>query len=149
MLGPEAEPALLALHPPAELPILPACSPAALDELKAEDIAKAVKQFPPGSGAGPSGLMPAHIPQGSASEKKLLHEALAAFCTQFVRGEFRAEQRDLFCRARRIPISKKPLGIRPIAVGETLRRLAAKCLVEKYQAAAVEYLGPLKRSSTM
>ena len=60
-----------------------------------------------------------------------------------MRGELSAEQRDLFCGARLIPVSKKPSGIRPVAVGETLRLLAAKCLVEKYQA-AVEYLEPLQ-----
>jgi hypothetical protein len=88
--------------------------------------------------------MAAHIPQGADSETKALHEALAAFCTQFVRGELPELQRDLFCGARLIPIAKKPSGIRPIAVGETLRRLAAKCLVEKHQAAVIEYLEPLQ-----
>ena len=116
----------------------------ALEELCADDIASGLKKFPPGSGAGPSGLMAAHVPLGNDSETRSLHEALAAFCTQFVRGELPPEQRDLFCGARLIPIAKKPSGVRPIAVGETLRRLAAKCLVEKYQSTVLEYLTPLQ-----
>jgi hypothetical protein len=35
---------------------------------------------------------------------------------------------------------KKPTGIRPITVGEVLRRLASKCLVQQFQEEAVEHL---------
>ena len=76
-------------------------------------------------------MMAAHIPKTSESETRLLHEALAQFCSELIRGQQPAEHRDLFCGARLIALPKKTAGIRPIAIGETLRRLAAKCLVEK------------------
>ena len=117
-----------------------ACSP----EIEAEEIVKALKSFPPGSGAGPSGLMAAHIPLGPDSETRHLHEALAAFCSEFVRNKLPSDQRDLFCGARLIPLARKPSGVRPLAVGGTLRRLAAKCLVGRYPALAVETLTPLQ-----
>jgi hypothetical protein len=88
--------------------------------------------------------MAAHIPQGADSETKHLHEVLAIFCTNFIRGTLPHDHRDLFCGARLIPLAKKPSGVRPIAVGETLRRLSAKCLVGRYQPAAVETLFPIQ-----
>ena len=143
-LGPEADDGLRKLHPAADPPVLPEAPAPDIEDFEAADIARALKSFPPGSGAGPSGLMAAHLPHDSGAETADLHVALAALCSEFARGKLPADQRDLFCGARLIALSKKPAGVRPIAIGETLRRLAAKCLVARYQAAAVEYLAPLQ-----
>jgi hypothetical protein len=59
-------------------------------------------------------------------------------------GKPPAELRDIFCAARLIALPNKPNGVRTIAVGETFRRIAAKCLVQKYQAQAMEGLTPLQ-----
>ena len=50
----------------------------------------------------------------------------------------------LFFGAHLLSFIKKPSGVRPIAVRETLRRAAAKCLVGRYQHAAVKTLIPLQ-----
>ena len=88
--------------------------------------------------------MSAQLPRGTDPETLDLHNALALFCAEFDRGKPPGDQRDLFCGARPIALAEGPAGVRPIAVGETLRRLAAKCLVEKYQAAVDERLTPLQ-----
>ena len=47
--------------------------------------------------------------------------------------------------ASRLVAVKKPLGgVRPISVGETLRRLATKCLHSTALASVSEYLLPLQ-----
>ena len=87
--------------------------------------------------------MVVRIPHGSDSEKKGLHDVFVTFCIAFVHGKLPHDQRHLFSGAKRIPLAKKPSGVRPIAVEETLCCLAAKCLVGRYQASAVETLKPL------
>ena len=46
--------------------------------------------------------------------------------------------------ARLVAIDKATGGVRPIAVGETLRRLEAKLLHKENVASATEYFGNLK-----
>ena len=59
-------------------------------------------------------------------------------------GRLPLETREWLCGARIIGIPKKPAGLRPIAVGEVLRRMAAKCLVGQFQAEVVSRLLPLQ-----
>jgi hypothetical protein len=87
--------------------------------------------------------MVAHIPLGSGADEVLL-ESLTKLGTSLASGKLPDDVRDLFCAARLIALPKKPTGVRPIAVGETFRRLAAKCLVDKYQVDAVASLAPLQ-----
>ena len=54
------------------------------------------------------------------------------------------EFRDLFCAARFIALPKKPHRVRPIAIGETLRRLAAKVLISKFQGECTADLASLQ-----
>ena len=56
--------ALKALHTLASDPIVSEVSTPPFDDLEPADIAKALKSFPPGHGAGPSGLMAAHLRKG-------------------------------------------------------------------------------------
>ena len=72
----------------------------------------------------------------------MLATALATFTSDFANGRLPVETRDWFCGARILGIPKKPQGVRPIAVGEVLRRLAAKCLVQQCQEEVVETLLP-------
>ena len=46
------------------------------------------------------------------------------------------------CACRLVATPKVNGKVRPTAVGETLRRLSAKCLLAKYQGLVAEYLAP-------
>ena len=75
----------------------------------------------------------------SSAESRHLHDALAVFCTEFVRGDLPFEQPDLFCGARLIHLAQKPSGTGPFAVKLFAGwQLAAKYLVEKYQGTNLE-----------
>ena len=142
--NPEA--ALRALHPARQRPLqlcesLPDCGL----EVQPGLIRKLLRSFPPDSSGGPSQLKPVHLVEalkGDAGEALL--EALSTFCEDFATGKLPPESREWFCGARLIGIPKKPTGIRPIAIGETLRRLTAKALVEQFQGAVSDTLIPLQ-----
>ena len=95
-----------------------------------DEICAALKTFPPGSSGGPLLLMPAHIPRSSHPDARVC--------------KLPSETRELLCSARLFPLSKPAGGVRPIAVGEVLRRLAAKVLTARYQANVVARLAPLQ-----
>ena len=57
-------------------------------------------------------------------------------------GSSPEEARPWLCGARLIGLEKEPTGVRPIAVGEVLRRLAGKCLVARCQDEVVDRLLP-------
>ena len=143
-LGREAEADLRKLHPSSDLPTIPSTLPPDMADFEPGDIRKALRSFPPGSGAGPSGLMAAHLPLGPSGDEVRLLEVVSTLCSAIALGKLPAELRDVFCAARLIALPKKPSGVRPIAVGETFRRIAAKCLVQKYQSQAMEGLTPLQ-----
>ena len=91
----------------------------------------AITSFPPGSAGGPSGLRPIHLSEccrklGSGSP---LVQALGAFAEVAVTSAFPAGVREVLCASSLIPLRKKDGGVRPIAVGDTLRRLVGKCLL--------------------
>jgi hypothetical protein len=137
--------ALQELHPQRSMPVVPVASGQTMSiEVECAAVIKACKAFPPGSTGGPSGLRPVHLSEmlKTDGDDANLGQALAEFCSDFLNGTLPAEARPWFCGARIIGIPKKPVGIRPIAVGEVLRRLAAKCLVQQFQAEVVEHLLP-------
>lgn len=91
---------------------------------------KAIKTFPRGSGAGPDGLRPGHLESllkknaGGAGVR--LASTLTEFVNMTLQGEIPAFARKVFYGASLCALFKKHGGIRPIAVGNTLRRLATK-----------------------
>ena len=94
----------------------------------AEDVLKTLKTFPAGWSGGPDGMTPQHLLDmiAGASEEKLL-EALTAFTNVLLSGKLYTTIREIIFGGRLIALQKKDGGIRPIAVGYTLRRLGAKC----------------------
>jgi len=128
---------LLELHPQAEGPNLepplpedrPEVSPSwASDHLLAME--SVVRSFPPGTAAGPSGLWPPHLlgclKSADSAAKAGLLEALLTLVTATDSGRLHPRAAPYLCAARLIPLRKKDGGLRPIAVGDTLRRLVAK-----------------------
>ena len=96
-----------------------------------EDVRRAIMSFPNGSAGGPDGLRPQHLKDliGPAAivGGPLLLSALTSLVNLMLRGETPVPIRPFLFGAKLVALRKKQGGIRPIAVGCTLRRLAAKC----------------------
>ena len=126
--------ALRSKHPtvPADLNLPDPLEPTQLPPASATEaeVMRALMSFPPSTSAGMDGIRAKHIvnlvsKSASAAGDQLRHE-LTAFVNYILRGELPAFILPLFYGARLIALDKKDGGIRPIAVGKTLRRLATK-----------------------
>ena len=95
-----------------------------------DDVRKALSSFGPGSAGGPDGLRPGHLKALTSRKTAEAGMRLLASLTEFVnlvlRGEVPEFARKVFYGASLCALGKKDGGVRPIAVGCTLRRLAAK-----------------------
>jgi len=96
-----------------------------------------VRSFSPGSAAGPSGLRSQHLlyclnSADSAAREGLL-EALLTLVTATSTERAHLLAALYLCAARLILLSTKDGGLRPIAVGDTLRRLVANWLLPSAQ----------------
>jgi len=144
------------LHPQASGPGLAAPLPEdrpyvtpslATDQLLAMEAA--VRSFPPGSAAGPSVLRPQHLldclnSADSAARTGLL-EALLTLVTTVSTVRLHPRAAPYLLRCLHHPAEEEGLGVRPIAVGDTLRRLTAKWLLATSQGrSATAALAPLK-----
>jgi len=93
------------------------------------EVRQAVLSFPAGSSGGPDGLRPQHL-----KELVLCRESgsdflgdLTAFVNMVLAGSCPKEIAPYFFGGRLLALSKKSGGLRPIAIGLTLRRLVSKC----------------------
>ena len=144
---PEVIAALQQLHPPGPPVVPPAASPeVAPAAFTSAQLIKALKSFPRFSAPGPSGLRPAHLLEaitcGSAACEQAATDILLDFCQFAANGSLPAPIATLLCASRLLPFSKKAGGIRPIAVGEVLRRLIGKLLLMNHQPEVVDHLKP-------
>ena len=106
--------------------------------------------FPPGSAGGPSGLRPQHL-QDVLRHDVGMGSSLLAGLDSFVRfcldGKLPKAAAPFLCGAQIVPL-RKPTGkmdIRPVAVGETLRRIVAKFAMSSILVKrAIEELRPLQ-----
>ena len=115
-------------------------------EIVESDVVRAIRSFPPGSAGGPDKLRPQHLkdllqPLGDNLENPLL-SALVDFCYLVLRGDTPMEVRPFFFGASLVALKKKSGGIRPIAVGCTLRRLVAKVASNLVVADMAQLLAP-------
>ena len=98
--------------------------------VSASEVMAAIQSFPNGSAGGPDKLRPQHLKdlvQGEeVPEESPFLCALADFCTLLLQGNAPVEVRPFLFGASLVALRKKSGGVRPIAVGCTLRRLAAK-----------------------
>ena len=86
--------------------------------------------FPNGSAGGPCGLRPQHLkdligPSANIGGQLLL-TALTSFTNLVLNGHTPASIHPSFFGASLLALEKRGGGVRPIAVGSTLRRLVAK-----------------------
>ena len=100
--------------------------------ITSEEIVKAICSFGPCSAAGPDHLKPQYlkeltIRQTGEAETRLIN-ALTAFTNLLIAGNVPTAVQPRLYGANLVALRKPDGGIRPIAVGNTVRRLAAKAI---------------------
>ena len=118
-------------HPPATIdvstmPVPQSDSGLSVTEI---DVRKAIMSFPAGSSAGPDGLRPQHFKDLVNCQERGsdLLTTLTGFVNMVLAGHCPREVAPILFGGRLIALEKKSGGIRPIAIGLTLRRLVSKC----------------------
>src|SRR6266516_129866 len=107
------------------------------------EVKKAIRSFVPGSAGGRDGLRPQHLKDMTEDRMgSALAEALADFTNLVLSGGVPIAVRQIFFGATLFPFIKKDGGIRPIAVGLTLRRLVAKIASFRALSSCAAVLGP-------
>ena len=95
-----------------------------------EDVRKAIMSFRAGASGGPDGLRPGHlrslVAHGSAEVGSRLLSTLTDLVNVMLRGEVPQFAVPILYGENECDIRKKDGGIRPIAVGSSLRRLSVK-----------------------
>lgn len=125
--------ALLAKHPPSDVNLRLPDPPQPDDPTlttTTEAIFAAIMSFPNGSAGGLDGLAPQHLKDllycGCGDTKELVLKSLTALINIMLAGKVPEAITDILYGANLCALQKKDGGIRPIAVGTTFRRLAAK-----------------------
>ena len=147
--GIEVTRALQAKHPPAPdditLPADPDADTAPFQATK-EQVVEALNTFPASSGSGPDGIRPGHLTsltcKGSGAAGERLKASLTNVCNLVISGRVPEPIKPLFFGASLCALAKKDGGIRPIAIGNSLRRLATKVLLSPLMAELRERLQP-------
>ena len=97
-----------------------------------EDIFQAIRPFPSGSSGGPDGLRPQHLRDltSAIAERggKELIQTLTSFTNHILNGNVPLSVQPVFFGATLIALRKREGGFFPIAVGQTLRHMVAKCV---------------------
>ena len=108
-----------------------------------EEVLAALKTFPPGTAGGRDGLTALHIKHAlSVGGSDLLLDNLLGVVNRALAGDMPASLRPYWASAPITPLLKPNGGIRPIAVGLTLRRLVSKVALAAVLPAVSEYLQP-------
>jgi hypothetical protein len=112
-------------------------------EMDAGEIVEQLRKFPRGTAAGPSGLAVQHLLDAlHQAHGESLPGSLAALVNILARGDAPRAVAKHLAGAKLVALPKQPSGLRPVAVGETLRRLVARCLCAKVRSRAAEKLAP-------
>jgi hypothetical protein len=127
--------AMLKLHPQRDAPNVfwtdqqIADSITTIPSVTDKQIKTVLSSFPPSSAAGPSGLSPGLLAAMCRVRSSTIAVKLAAVVTHVMHGLVPLEARKVIYGAKLFALVKKNGGLRPVACGETLRRIAAKLLL--------------------
>ena len=101
-------------------------------QVHADTVLSCVNSFPIASAPGRSCLRPEHLKEAlkcpAISNGQELLDKLTKLINLLISGKPPVSFAEYFCGARLVALEKEKGGVRPIAVGEILRRLAAKCV---------------------
>jgi len=121
-------------------PALSVSSPTVTDTV----IKTAIHSFGSGSAGGRDGLRPQHLKEMIEGRGGSLCHTLADFSNLVLTGDIPRLVRPAFFGATLLPFTKKGGGLRPIAVGLTLRRLVAKAAAAVATPACSRLLAPFQ-----
>ena len=135
---------LRALHP---LASAPNCGPLSALPMAAyfseEDVKRCLQSFPRDTAAGPSALRAQHLQDAlSPAHSSAFLEQLTSVVQLLSRGEAPDLVAPHLAGASLAAVPKPKGGIRPIAVGEILRRLRGKCLCAAVKEQAEKFFAP-------
>ena len=108
-------------------------------------VERSIQSFHRLSGGGPSGLRPIHLKNCLTTvHRDEVLERCTALVNLLAKGEAPNSLAPFLAGATLMALPKKDDGIRPVAVGEVLRRLTAKCLCSAYKEQASAFFFPLQ-----
>lgn len=141
---PEIVAALRLLHPTSPAPSVPPLHELPMAPvLDVECVSKALRSFPADTAPGPTGLRIQHVRDAlGLGAGDALMDQLTAVVNLLVQGHACSSIMPLLAGAGLVALPKPSKGVRPIAIGELLRRLTAKCLMHEVRADAKTYLWP-------
>ena len=139
----ESVDAMRSKHPYSPLPLPPSQTPYSFTPTK---VLAALNSFSSTTAAGPSGLRAAHFKDALSAKDMTagitLINVMCSVINILSKGGAPDEIAPYLCGANLFAANKKDGGHRPIAVGETIRRWTAKCLVKKGIEDAADHLAP-------
>ena len=109
-----------------------------------KEVSKAILTFPAGSSGGPDGLRPKNLID-LINCKTLGQDflfAITAFTNMLLDGRWHPAVRPILFGGNLTALTKKSGGIRPIAVGYTWHRIAAKCANALAKNTPSDYFAP-------
>ena len=135
-------------HPSGVPPSFPSDSVPSPVEVAEANVIKALRSFPTGTAPGPSGLRANHLKEAvfcpSPDRANYAVLSLTKLINLLCAGATPPAVSPHLCGASLFPCKKKDGGLRPIAVGEVLRRLTSKCVAKAVQSEALRVLAPLQ-----
>ena len=128
-----------------QMPFLRPVSPNAATTISTDDVFNAIASFSRSTGAGPFGLRPLYLKDSlvpGLQDEVLRHVAMVL--NIMAQGRAPRELQHLICGASLTALPKPDGTHRPIACGNTWRRLCAKCLSLESRDTVTDYLYPLQ-----
>ena len=131
-----------ALHPsrPANAPPIPRRPDAPPAIVGSEEIKKLIRRAPRGRAPGPSGMTAEHLKPLMKHDD--IREGIALMLQDISNGSLPYASKMLLLHGKGLPIEKEKGGIRPIAMGEVLFKLAAVRLLLKNRKNILKALKP-------
>lgn len=137
---------LVSLHPPCPdaMPGLPADAPSIIistaTEKSKKELRQIISRLANGSAGGPSGFTGAHLKALSSDDDCL--RGIAVVMQDICNGEVNSTLRGYLLSSTLYPLTKANSGVRPIAVGEVLKRAADSYINRAVAPAAKEICQP-------